>query len=127
MFELELHLRFFREQNVRTVFELDRLAQLLPYQHIWFARISRRKLIRALRRRGFTVTAIDQILAGVSARRQNLSVALRFLTVNAHVQNRRRLLTPLRKENRAVFDALEEWAARWRKACRHPATPNDRV
>jgi hypothetical protein len=110
--EFRVRLRFLKKSRIQNVYDLHRLASLLPHQHILFARLDEQRLIARLGHNGFSNERTLQILREVARRGADLDAQLIFLRRDIKLANTRRLLNPL-PENQLVRDALREWAERW--------------
>jgi len=109
--EIQLNWRFLRTHNIDDIFDISKLAQLLPKKHIWFVEIDEEKVTEHLRRSlgaGKTIKVLKQIhsLEG------DLSAQLAVLHGPGDLKNTRRLLKPL-PINESVFKALKKWAKQW--------------
>jgi hypothetical protein len=113
--EFMLRLRFLRHHGIHDVFDLGRLADLLPVDHLLFARLDSRRLIERLRGSGMSAAKTMDTLKRVVEMEGDLCAALTFLRRDMQLKNARRLLAPL-AENNLVLQALREWAAMWPKA-----------
>jgi hypothetical protein len=116
--ELQLHARFLRQHRINHTSDFAKLATILPVRHIHFASLDDEKLSQCLVRSGLSRKRRDDIIKGVSARRQNLWTTLRYLRRTARLTNVRRLLAPLVSMNTLVSNAVKEWARQW------PSAPN---
>jgi hypothetical protein len=117
--ELMMRSRFLKHHGINTVYDFGRLVRILPQKHIFFARLSKERLVKRLGGSGLKGPMTMDILQKVTAMHGDLSATLSFLRRDVGLKNVRRLLVPL-PENRLVFDALQKWAAMW------PTTPNSR-
>ena len=108
--EVQLNWRFLRKHHIDTIFDLPRLAVLLPRRHIWFARLDEQRVIERLRQ---TLSAKEtlRILRRVN-REPDLWSQLQVLRTEADLKNTRRLLVSLRT-NQLVREAFKEWATQW--------------
>lgn len=110
--ELELRSRFLRLHKIKDPYDFETFAQLIPHNHVWFARIDDLKLVALLRRRGLTGEEIIHICQQVDQRKRSIHAALSYLRRKVRIANARRVLTPLRT-NQLVRDGLEHWSALW--------------
>lgn len=108
--ELQLNWRFLRSNRIKTIFDLPKLAELLPVHHIWFCRIDDLKVVERLRKTSSAKRTV-KILTRVNKVEGNLYEQLQILRKEG-ATNSRRLLVPL-EINRLVTDALEKWASQW--------------
>lgn len=112
--ELELHVRFLRENGLRDVFDFHKLLPALVPDHILFARLDEAKLVHALRRSGLARDKKMAVLKRAKQKSKNsLWETLRFLRKEAKLKNVRRLLIPIPEANRAVAEALQRLVALW--------------
>jgi hypothetical protein len=110
--EFSFHRRDLQRFEIKDIFDVPKLAAILP-RHVFFGRLSHKKLLQQLRLKGFSATEQQRILRGVKAVQWNLCQTLRYLRRTARLKNTRRLLVPLDEVNRAVLVALKKWAAEW--------------
>jgi hypothetical protein len=114
--ELQLNNRFLRKHKIDSVFEFQRLVDLLPTRQIFFGRIDEQRLIGWLRDRLHRSAGdTHRILRTLHVLEGHLSEALSYLRQSEHLTNTRRLLIPL-DTNRFVLQALRKWAATWPNA-----------
>lgn len=104
---------FLKHRGIRDIFDLHKLAGLLPERHIFFARVSDERLIDRLRGNGYRPPGAMRVARRFSKLGGDLSQALRYLRREAGLKNVRRVLIPL-PENQLVRDALQRWAVQWR-------------
>jgi hypothetical protein len=112
--EFLLKSRFLRHYGIRDIFDFSRFKDLLPQNHILFARLDEPRLIARLRDAGFSGARTIDILRRVA--RTDLCTALTYLRRKVGIKNSRRLLVPLRA-NTLVMKALRKLMAEW------PAAP----
>lgn len=110
--ELELRSRFLRRHKIKDPYDFETFAQLIPHDHIRFAKIDDLKLVALLRRRRFTADEILDVCREVNRRKKSIHAALSYLRRKVHITNARRVLTPLRT-NQLVREGLEHWSALW--------------
>jgi len=109
--ELQLNWRFVRKNNINDLFDIGRLAKLLPDHHILFAQIDEYKVIEHLRHNWTAAKTLD-ILRQVHSLEGDLFAQLALLRKSGHLKNTRRLLTKL-PINQRITEALKEWVSQW--------------
>lgn len=110
--ELEMHARALREYAIDSPFDFPRLVQTLLDRHILFGRLDGRRVVRRLRREGFSERQRRNVLDQLKDREGNIWEALRYLRRRVHLSNVRRLLVPVRA-NRLLREAAADWARTW--------------
>lgn len=115
--ELVFRQRFLRPHGIREPFDFCRFVHLLPHHHIFFARLDKTKLLKALQNKCLAEEEQHRVLCCVTELESDLSLTLRYLRRDVGLTNVRRLLVPL-AINRLVCEALERWAEQW------PSTPS---
>lgn len=109
--ELQLNWRFLRTHKIDDLFDISRLAKLLPGRHVLLAQIDDAKVIAHLRRDWTTEEALA-ILKQVHSLEGDLLAQLGLLREVGHLKNTRRLLKVL-PINQRITEAMKEWAAQW--------------
>ena len=112
--ELELHIKFLRENGIQDVFDFRQLLFVLFPDHIHFVRLDEAKLDRALHRSGLGLDERRAVRARVQQKAQRcLWEALRYLREKAHLTNVQRLLVPVPEMNRVIRESLQRLVSRW--------------
>jgi len=112
--ELELRSRFLRYYAIKNIYDFQKLIEILPRKHIWFARVIRQKLEKRLRRLGISDEERQEVLDFVAAMDGDLWPTLNYLRQEAQLKNARRIMEPM-DLNTVLLKALKEWAAQWPK------------
>jgi hypothetical protein len=112
--ELELHVGFLDNNGITTIFDFDRLVNVLLPHHFELAKIDEAKLLRALRRAKFNDDSRVEILRQVRlTAERSLWRARRYLSDTVGLENVQRLLVPLVQTNRVIRRSLERLVAQW--------------
>jgi hypothetical protein len=111
--ELQLNARFLRKHGINHASDFQKLATILPGNHIYFASLDNQKLREHLRRSSLPHKTKTEILRTVTTNQKSLWTTLRLLRRKWHFVNVRRLLRPDQEMNRIVLSALNKWAEQW--------------
>ena len=115
--EFKLRKRFLRGNGIQTLFDLVKLAKILPRRHILFGKLADSLLEKRLRRQGYSTEQVAAAFDQIKKHETDLSRTLRYLRRSLGLANTRRLLTPT-KANRFVRDAMAQFVRSWPKALR---------
>ena len=113
--ELELRCRFLNRYGIKSPFDFRKFVDILPRHHIEFVALNERKLVKRLRRAGFTTQKIREVLGFIVVMKSEAWPSLQYLRQEVRLKNVRRNVDPL-DLNAEVFRALKEWAAKWPEA-----------
>lgn len=110
--EAQLGNRWLKKLRIEDVYDLGRLADVLPTL-IEFTELDKTALEQRLRRQSRREWQIGRIRREVGLREADLGEALTYLRTTVGLTNVHRLLAPVGKFNRLVRVAARKWAASW--------------
>lgn len=112
--EFKLQKQFLRRNGIHNLFDLVKLAKILPRHHILLGRLDNNLLEKRLRRQGYSSMQVAAAFKQIEKRETDLSRTLRFLRRSLGIANTRRLLIPT-KANQLVRYAIAQFVTGWPK------------